>query len=132
MTDNYYGFNSSDEVEFDKQGLPVGTYKAMIIGEEPDKKGRGLIAEFEVVSGESKGKRGKVWYMTTHENPVVANIAKQQIKRIAEATGRAVSPTAPLKNRVMTVIVAEQKNDNTRTEIKKYLPEDYVSDDTPF
>lgn len=120
---NIYGFESTDEVKYDKQGLPVGTYKAMIVGEEADAKGRGVVVEYEVLEGEKKGKRGKVWYLTTHENPTTSNIAKQAIKRIADATGKAVTPSTPLKNRVLTVTVAEQKNDPDRTEIKKYESE---------
>lgn len=130
-TDNYYGFSSTDEVEFDKQGLPVGQHKVMIIGEEPFKDS-GLVVEYEIVSsGDYKGKKGKVWYLTRHENPTTANIAKQNIKRIAEATGRAVSATSPLKGRVLQVIVGVQKNDESRTEIKKYLPENAEAP-TPF
>lgn len=129
---SYYGLNSTDEVEFDKQGLPVGTYKAMIIGEEADPQGRGVIAEYEVVEGANKGRTGKVWYLTMHENPQTANIAKQSLKRIADATGRAVSASAPLKGRVLTLEVAVQKKDDRYTEIKKYLPENHVSDNTPF
>lgn len=94
---NYYGVETTDDVEYDKQGLPVGTYKAMIIGEEPDAKGRGVVAEYEVLEGAGKGKKGKVWYLTLHENVTTSNIAKQNLKRIAEATGRAVTAEARLK-----------------------------------
>lgn len=130
MTNDYYGFTSTDEVKYDAQGLPLGEHKVMIIGEEPDAKERGIVAEFEIVEGEHKGKRGKVWYLTKHENATTANIAKQNIKRIADATGRAVSATSPLKGRVLRVLVGVQKNDADRTEIKKYLPADKV--DLPF
>lgn len=130
MTNDYYGFTSTDEVKYDAQGLPLGEHKVMIIGEEPDSKERGIVAEFEIVEGEHKGKRGKVWYLTKHENATTANIAKQNIKRIADATGRAVSATSPLKGRVLRVSVGVQKNDAERTEIKKYLPADKV--DLPF
>ena len=133
MNDNYYGVASTDDVKYDAQGLPVGTYKAMIIGEEPDAKGRGVVAEFEAVSGEHKGKKGKVWFLTTNENVTTSNIAKQNLKRIADATGKAVSAINPLKNRVLTITVAPQKNDPDRTEIKKYAPENAaVFDEIPL
>lgn len=122
MTINY-GFSSTDEVQYDKQGLPVGTHKAMIISEEPHESG--VVAEYEVVEGAHKGKRGKQWYLTTHNNTTTANIARQNIKRIADATGRPVSAAAPLKGRVLTVEVREQKNDSSRTEIFKYHGADY-------
>lgn len=127
---NVYGFESTDEVSYDKQGLPIGQHKVMIVAEEPFKES-GLVVEFEIVSGEHKGKRGKVWYLTKHENATTANIAKQNIKRIADATGRAVSATSPLKGRVLQVVVGTQKNDESRTEIKKYLPENAEAP-TPF
>jgi ribosomal protein L24 len=130
MTNDYYGFTSTDDVKYDAQGLPLGEHKVMIIGEEPDSKERGLVAEFEIVEGEHKGKRGKVWFLTKHENTTTSNIAKQNIKRIADATGRAVTPTSPLKGRLLRVLVGVQKNDADRTEIKKYLPAD--KDDQPF
>jgi ribosomal protein L24 len=130
MTNDYYGFTSTDEVKYDAQGLPLGEHKVMIIGEEPDSKDRGIVAEFEIVEGDHKGKRGKVWYLTKHENPLTKNIAMQNIKRIADATGRAVSATSPLKGRVLRVLIGVQKNDADRTEIKKYLPADKV--DLPF
>jgi ribosomal protein L24 len=133
MSDIDYGFTSTDDVKYDSQGLPVGTYKAMIIGEEADPKGRGVVVNYEVVSGDFKGKTGKVWYLTTHENATTANIAKQNIKRIADATGRAVSGASPLKGRVLTLTVAPQKNDADRTEIKKYMPENAaVFDEIPL
>ena len=122
---NLYGIESTDNVQYDKQGAPVGTYKVMIVSEEPDPKGNGLIAEMEIVSGDFKGKKFKVWYNTLHANPVTANIAKQALKRIADATGKAVSPAVPLKGRVFTVVVAEQKKNPDYTEIKNYFPEDH-------
>ncbi len=126
MTENYYGFESTDEVKYDSQGLPVGTYKVMIVSEQPwekDGKTTGVVVEFEIVSGDKKGQVRKYWYLTMHNNATTSNIAKQNIKRIADATGKAVSATAPLKGRVLTVTVTPQKNDPDRTEIKKYEPE---------
>ena len=126
MTDNLYGFESTDEVELDKLGLPIGEHRVMIKGEEPDVKDgvtRGIIVEYEVVEGEAKGKTMKQWLLTMHPtSPEAANIAKQNIKRIAEATGRAVTPSDRLKGRTLSVVVGVQKNDETRTEIKKYRP----------
>lgn len=128
-----YGFESTNDVQYDKQGLPLGTYKAMIISEEEDKDGRGVVAEFEAVEGEHKGRKGKVWYLTKHENPQTANIAKQNLKRIADATGKAVSAQAPLKGRVLTIEVRQQKKNPDYTEIAKYLPESYVPEEkAPF
>jgi hypothetical protein len=130
--ENYYGFESTDDVAYDKAGLPVGTYKAMIIAEEADPKGRGLVAEYEVLDGNYKGKTGKVWYLTKHESAQTANIAKQNLKRIGDATGKPVSPTAPIKGRVLTIEVRAQKKNPDFTEIARYLPENHKVDDSPF
>lgn len=121
-----YGFESTDEVKYDSQGLPLGTYKVMIISENPwekDGKTTGVVVEYEILTGEKKGLVRKYWYLTMHENATTSNIAKQNVKRIADATGKAVSATSPLKGRVFTVTVGQQKNDPDRTEIKKYDPE---------
>lgn len=130
MTNLDYGF-TTDDVKLDAQGLPVGTYKAMVTSEEMNDK-NALVVTYEVVSGEHKGRTGKVWYNINHENQTTANIARQSLKRIADATGIAVSNAAPLKNRVMTIEVGEQKKDSRYTEIKKYLPEDYINTKAPF
>ena len=130
-----YGFESTDEIQYDKAGLPVGIYKAMIIAEEADKEDRGVVAEYEVLSGEHKGRKGKVWYLTKHESQQTANIAKQNLKRIADATGKPVTPTTPLKGRVLTIEVRQQKKNADYTEIAKYLPENYEApqnNDAPF
>lgn len=130
-----YGFKSTDEVQYDSQGLPIGTYKAMIIGEEEDPKGRGVVVEYEALDGDNKGKTGKVWYLTKHESLQTANIAKQNIKRIADATGKTVTSTSPLKGRVLTIEVRQQKKNPDFTEIAKYHPENYVapaSNEVPF
>ena len=132
-TDNIYGFESTNDVEFDAQGLPVGIYKAMAIAEEPDAKGRGVIVEYEAVEGDNTGRTGKVWYLTKHESPQTANIAKQNLKRLAEATKREISASNPIKGRVVVLEVAKQKKNPDYTEIRKYHPADYVApDEIPF
>lgn len=128
-----YGFNS-DDIELDKPGLPVGTHKVMITDEELNEK-KALVVTFEVIEGDMKGKSGKVWYNINHDNTTTANIAKQSIKRIADATGKPVSSASPLKGRVLVIEVGVQKKDDRYTEIKKYHPADYKahsSDDIPF
>ena len=135
MTDNLYGVSSTDEVHYDAQGLPIGIYKAMAISEEPDPKGRGVIVEWEALSGDNKGSKGKQWIMTTHENLQTSNIAKQTLKRIADASGKAITPASPIKGRVVTLEVRQQKKNPDFTEVFKYHPENYeapASSDLPF
>lgn len=130
---NLYGIESTDDVQFDRQGLPIGTYKVMIVGEEAAKEDKGVVVEYEILDGDYKGKTGKQWILTKHENPQTANIAKQTLKRIAEATGKAVTPASPLKNRVLTIEVAQQKKNPDYTEVKRFLPEDHKPvEQTPF
>lgn len=133
-TNNLYGVDSTDSVEYDKQGLPQGNSQlVMVVGEEPAKEDKGLIMELEILDGDHKGRKGKVWILTKHDNPQTANIAKQTLKRIADATGKAISPSAPLKGRVFRIDVAVQKKDDRYTEIKKYLPESHIAEETaPF
>jgi hypothetical protein len=133
--ENLYGFDSTDNVEFDKQGLPIGLLKLMVTGELPhDKDGKriGFVAEVEVLEGEHKGRVAKVWFNTLHDDQTTANIAKQSLKRIAEATGKPVTPATPLKGRVFKALVGEQKKNPQYTEIKKYYPADYVDNSAPF
>ncbi len=132
---NLYGFDTTNDVAFDKAGLPVGVYKAMAIAEEAaEKEGviTGVVVTYEVLDGTYKGKTGKVWYNTLHPSVQVANIAQQQLKRLGDATGKAISATAPIKGRVVTLEVAEQKKNPDYTEIKRYWPEDHVVTDAPF
>lgn len=130
-----YGFESTDEVQYDKQGLPIGIYKVMCISEEQDVKedvDRGVVIELEILDGDHKGSKGKVWLLTKHENAQTRNIAMQNIKRIADATGSPVAATAPIKGRVFTVDVQQQKKNPDYTEVKRWLPEDFASEDVPF
>jgi hypothetical protein len=86
-----------------------------------------LIVTYEVLEGEFKGKTGRIWYNLHHTAQQTQNIAKQDIKRIADATGKPVSSVSPLKNRVLTIDVREQKKNPDYTYIAKYLPENYLS-----
>ena len=128
-----YGFETTDDIQYDKIGLPIGTYKVMAIKEEDNPNGNGFIVEYEILDGEFKGKTSKVRYNTKHENPQTANISRQAVKRISDATGKAVTPSAPIKGRVFTVQVGAQKKNPDYNEIKKYLPESHVAENAaPF
>jgi hypothetical protein len=133
--DNLYGIETTDNVQYDAQGLPLGIYKAMAIGEEPDPQDRGVIVEWEVLNGDNRGRKGKQWILSKHDNPQTANIAKQTLKRIADASGKPISPASPIKGRVVTLEVRQQKKNPDYTEIFKYHPENYTPpavDDVPF
>jgi hypothetical protein len=126
MTDSIYGDYNSDDVKYDAPGLPVGIHKVMITAEsrEPTKDGSNelLKVTFQSVEGDSKGKTHMQRYNLWNSNPKAANIAKQEIKRIGDATGRAVNAEAPLKSRVLNIEIGYQKGSDQYTEIKRYLP----------
>lgn len=133
--DNIYGFDTTDEVKFDANGLPVGTYKAMAVSEEPfikENVRKGVIVEWECLEGAEKGRKGKVWYNTLHKNETTKKIAHQTLKRIAEASGAAITMSSPIKGRVLTLEVGPQKKNPDYTEVKKYHPENHTSQDAPF
>lgn len=131
MSDLYGGLNT-DDYDLEKAGLPVGVAKYMAISEETDAKGH-LVVNYECVAGPNKGRSGKVWYCLSHTNEKTANIAKQSLKRIADATGRPVSAQTPIKGRVLTLDVREQKKDPRYTEVFRYLPEGHKEEEkAPF
>ena len=137
----------TNEVKYDAVGLPVGVYKVMCTGEaikQSEGKAKRYVATYQIVSGEFKGKSSDYGYNLFHDKPLVANIAKQELKRIADATnsqlGFAVDGDtikhnfAPLNGRVFGVVVTPQKGSDDYTTIAKYLsPDDEkLNDETPF
>lgn len=138
MTNDLYGFKTSDEIQYDGQGLPIGIYKVLIAKEEAGETKKEtnpnpLIVTFEIVEGEHKGREGRVWFNVHNADVKTANIAKQTLKRIADATRKPVTPTSPLKGRVLTIEVRAQKKDDRYTEVARYLPENHKpEEDAPF
>lgn len=134
-----YGFNT-ENVELDTLGLPAGTHKVMISKEEiketPDKptNPRRLVVTFQAVEGELKGESHVANYNLWNVNDQTVNIARQELKRIADATGSEVGPQAPLQGRVLKIVIAPQKKNPEYMEIKKYLPENdtQLDDSIPF
>jgi len=122
--DNLYGDFNSEDVKYDTPGLPVGTHKVMITAEskEPTKDGNNelLKVTFQCVEGEFKGKTTLQRYNLWNSNPKASNIAKQEIKRIGDASGRPVNAENPLKGRVLNIEVRNQKGSDQYTEIAKY------------
>lgn len=132
-----YGIDTS-EIELESLGLPEGIFKAMISNEEvvptKDETGKLLAVTFNVVEGEHKNKTMISRFNLWHSNPVAANIAKQDLKKIAVATGKEVNAQQPLKGRVLTIHVRKQKNNPEYNEIWKYEPAEAFNEpnDIPF
>lgn len=133
-----YGF-STEQVEYDPLGLPVGLHKVMITDEEikhsenPNNLKR-LVVTYEAVEGKHRGTKHIQSYNLWHANQKTSSIAQQSLKRIADATGREVSPASPLKGRVLVIEIRKQKNNPDYTEVAKYYPESHAveTDDIPF
>lgn len=121
---NDYGFNSTDEVQYDTPGLPVGTHKVMITKEErqPTKDGNAefLAVTYQAVEGEFKGKTQIQRYNLWNPNERTVSIARQELKKIADATGRPVSADSPLKGRVLNIEIRNQKGSDQYTEVARY------------
>lgn len=132
-----YNFDTS-EVELETIGLPDGIHKVIIAKEEiveneqnPTNLKR-LVATFEVVEGELKGKYIKANYNlwnTGAKAQQTISIAKQELKRIEIATGRPVNNENRLQGRLLRIEVGPQKGSPDYKEIKKYLPEE---EEIPF
>lgn len=127
-----YNYNT-DDIEYSTLGLSVGRHKVMITGEEfvtkkPENPNM-LVLTFQSVQGDEKGKEQRAYYNHQHSNKQVAAIARESIKRIADATGKAVSSQSPLKGRVLQIEVRPQKANSDYNEVWKYLPEDYSGTD---
>lgn len=126
-----YGFDDSDTIKLNSSGLPVGIYKVMVTKEDvgetkKDINPNPLIVTYEIIEGENKGKSAQVHYNVNYiDEKGTADIARGNLRRIADATGRKVTPSAPLKGRVFTVEVRTQKKNADYTEIARYLPESY-------
>lgn len=130
-----YGFNS-EEFKLDSGGLPVGKYKVMIVGEEIKKSEnvnnlQYLSVNYEILTGEYKGKKAFHNYNLFHTNQQTVNIARGDIKRIELATGKPVNEMSPLKNRVLVLAVSLNKKNPDFVDVK-YFPETEQVNDTPF
>lgn len=119
-----YGFASSDEVKYDIVGFPVGKYTVHAIDEKDETSGIHVV--YEILSGNDKGSTAKVYYNTLSDNEITAKIAKQDIKRIGEATGKPVTQEDPIQGRIFMVDVEANKKNPQYTNVKAYLPADGI------
>jgi len=115
--DNNYGFDSTDSVQYDRTGFPVGLYR--VVAKQEEGVPSGVKVLFEILSGEYKGQTCSVYYNTKSENDITARIAQQSLKRIADVTHKPISPSTPLTGRVFCVDVIESK-DARYTNVKTY------------
>ena len=126
--DDIYGDIDTDKVQ---EGLGIGLHKVLIVGEkklerpENPKNPAILLLTFESVQKETKGLTYTQGYNCWHEQAVTSNIARANLKKIAEATGKPINTTAPAKGRVLWIDIRQQKNNDQYLEIAAYKPESF-------
>lgn len=118
-----YGF-TSDEIELNPT-IPNGEYVVTITHEEKADNNVSLIIDYKIINTEYKGMTFRKYENIFHTNVTAKNIARANIKKIANATGKMVDNNAPLTGRTFKVILEQSGEYNGRMsyDIKKYMPE---------
>ncbi len=119
-----YGFESSNNVKLDTFGFPVGKYAVYADCEAEVASGVHIL--YKILSGEHKDAEASVYYNTLSENEITAKIAKQDLKRIADATGKPIDKDNMIQGRTFMVDVELNKKNPAYTNVKAYLPADGV------
>lgn len=120
-----YGFNSSDEVQLDTFGFPVGKYIVHAVGQGDT--ATGILVDYKILTGENANKSFSVYYNTLSDNEITAKIARQDIKRIGDATGKPVDQANGIAGRTFAVEVETNAKNPRFTNVKAYLPADGVA-----
>lgn len=121
-------FNAAEVEPSSFDVLPAGTYEAVIANSEakPMKSGNGMgfNFEFEIISGDCKGRKVFAWITFEHRtSPDAQRIGREQLSAICRAVGvTQLNDTVQLHNLPMMITVALDKNDPTRNVIKSYKP----------
>jgi len=119
-------FNAAEVQPSSFDAIPAGTYEAVIANSEskPMKSGNGMgfNFEFEIVSGDQKGRKVFAWITFEHRtSPDAQRIGREQLSAICRAVGvTQLTDTTQLHNLPMTITVAIDKNDPSRNVIKAY------------
>ena len=119
-------FNAAEVQPSSFEAIPTGTYEAVISNSEsrPMKSGNGMgfNLEFEIISGECKGRKVFAWITFEHRtSPDAQRIGREQLSAICRAVGvTQLNDTAQLHNLPLLIVVALDKNDPTRNTIKGF------------
>lgn len=119
-------FNAAEVQPSSFEAIPTGTYEAVISNSEsrPMKSGNGMgfNLEFEIISGECKGRKVFAWITFEHRtSPDAQRIGREQLSAICRAVGvTQLNDTAQLHNLPLHIVVALDKNDPTRNIIKGF------------
>ena len=119
-------FNAAEVEPSSFDVIPSGTYEAVISNSEsrPMKSGNGMgfNFEFEIISGEQKGRKVFCWITFEHRtSPDAQRIGREQLSAMCRAVGvTQLNDTAQLHNLPMMITVAIDRNDTTRNIIKGF------------
>ena len=119
-------FNAAEVQPSSFEAIPTGTYEAVISNSEsrPMKSGNGMgfNLEFEIISGECKGRKVFAWITFEHRtSPDAQRIGREQHSAICRAVGvTQLNDTAQLHNLPLHIVVALDKSDPTRNIIKGF------------
>lgn len=119
-------FNAAEVQPSSFEAIPTGTYEAVISNSEsrPMKSGNGMgfNLEFEIISGECKGRKVFAWITFEHRtSPDAQRIGREQLSAICRAVGvTQLNDTAQLHNLPLHIVVALDKSDPTRNIIKGF------------
>ena len=119
-------FNAAEVTPSSFDVIPAGTYEAVVCNSEsrPMKSGNGMgfNFEFEIISGEQKGRKVFAWITFEHRtSPDAQRIGREQLSAMCRAVGvTQLNDTAQLHNLPMMITVAIDRNDTTRNIIKGF------------
>ena len=130
-------FNAAAVQPSSHEPVAPGTYEAVIVNSESQAmksgNGMGFNFEFEIISGDHKGRKVFSWITFEHRtSPDAQRIGREQLSAICRAVGvTQLNDTTQLHNLPMMITVAIDKNDPSRNVIKAYKPKGGTGAATP-
>lgn len=121
-------FNAAEVQPTSFDALPPGSYEAVVSNSEsrPMKSGNGMgfNFEFEIISGNFKGRKVFVWITFEHRtSPQAQQIGREQLSALCRAVGvTQLNDTVQLHNLPLMITLGIDKNDPTRNVVKAYKP----------
>lgn len=119
-------FNAAEVQPTSFDALPPGSYEAVVSNSEsrPMKSGNGMgfNFEFEIISGNFKGRKVFVWITFEHRtSPQAQQIGREQLSALCRAVGvTQLNDTVQLHNLPLMITLGIDKNDPTRNVVKAY------------
>jgi len=130
-------FNAAEVQPTSFDALPPGSYEAVVSNSEsrPMKSGNGMgfNFEFEIISGNFKGRKVFAWITFEHRtSPQAQQIGREQLSALCRAVGvTQLNDTVQLHNLPLMITLGIDKNDPTRNVVKAYKPKDGAAAPAP-